>query len=343
MQTNVAREYAKNVLHNTKVKVYPDGSYVLIRCNKKIFKSKFFETSETKNTEQIELYSIWSDLFTSLDENVITFRDDYGVPFKFWDVSKDEQFKPRKEFKECVVREDSVKRAKDAIFDIVYMNEWKYFITITFSKEDVDRTDPKEIIKKLNKWLDNRRQRKGLAYVLVPEYHEKGGIHCHALINDCDLGYVDSGTRLIKGFSKPVRLTTIREKHLCERADITEDDLKVVYNISDWKYGFSTAIETYGEPSQLAYYVTKYITKDVKKIFGKFYWSSKNIKRKPEMIFANTDFDDKLPCYDMPEINRKYQYESSHTFDNSGSDEDNRKKMRALCEELGIDYDKYME
>ena len=212
------------------------------------------------------------------------------------------------------VRSDSVQRAKQSIFDIVYQNDWKYFLTITFSGKDFDRSDPREVFKPLKRWFDNAVQRKGLRYVLVPEFHKKGGIHCHALINDCDFKFVDSGTRLVKGHDKPLKIDTIKRLHICDKLGCDISDLPVVYNVSDWRYGFSTAIQTYGQMSNLAFYVTKYITKDVKKIFGKFFWSSKNIVRKTKEIYCNSDFKDDLPIVSPPRANVCYQYESSFTF-----------------------------
>lgn len=90
-------------------------------------------------------------------------------------------------------------------------------------------------------------------------------VHCHALINDCDFKFVDSGTRLVRGHDKPLKIDTIKRLHICDKLGCDISDLPVVYNVSDWKYGFSTAIQTYGQMSNLAFYVTKYITKDVKK------------------------------------------------------------------------------
>lgn len=40
-----------------------------------------------------------------------------------------------------------MKRAKDKVFDIVYLNPWDYFITITFSDEFVNRSDVNEVMK----------------------------------------------------------------------------------------------------------------------------------------------------------------------------------------------------
>ena len=111
--------------------------------------------------------------------------------------------------------------------------------------------------------------------------------------------------------------------------------MKIVYNVSDWKYGYSTAIETYGQASNLAFYVTKYITKDVKKIFGKFFWSSKNINRKPKEYYCNSDFVDDLPVISPARANVAYQYESSFKFDTQI--EKNCNDILEILKENGLD------
>ncbi len=123
--------------------------------------------------------------------------------------------------------------------------------------------------KKLRRWLENQVKRKDMKYLLIPERHKNGGIHCHALINDC-FDMVDSGTRLVTGYNKPVTLKTIDEKKNLHVRN-------VVYNIPEWKYGFSTAIPVENNSAALAFYITKNILqKGNNKIFGKYYWSSRN-------------------------------------------------------------------
>ena len=140
-------------------------------------------------------------------------------------------------------RSDSVKRSKERIFDIALLNDWDYFITVTFDPEKVDSLDPKAVIKKLNNWLRNAVYRKGLKYVLVPEYHQSGRIHLHGLICG-DFNYINSEHKTNRG--------------------------QDILNISDWTYGFSTAIALDDNKTATAKYMTKYITKDLGKIFGNF-------------------------------------------------------------------------
>ena len=190
------------------------------------------------------------------------------------------------------------------------MNDWKYFLTITFDGSEYDFKNPDFVKKKVRKWLEHQVERQGLKYLLIPEYHEKGGIHCHALVND-SLEVVDSGTVIVAGYPKPIK----RENALKFGSDI----LHTVYNVSKWKYGFSTAIEI-TDATGFAYYITKYITKGNDKIFGKYYWAGGDIKREPEIVFTNTDFCSiDRPVHYMPYTGHSYKYNSN--FDVNDFDE----------------------
>lgn len=189
------------------------------------------------------------------------------------------------------------------MFDIAFSNEWAYFLTITFNGSEYDFSNADFVKKKLRRWLENQVKRKDMKYLLIPERHKNGGIHCHALINDC-FDMVDSGTRLVTGYNKPVTLKTIEEKNLHVR--------NVVYNIPEWKYGFSTAIPVENNSAALAFYITKYITKGNNKIFGKYYWSSRNCNRDPQIIYSNTDFDSvSKSAITKPYTSNQYKYNTN--------------------------------
>lgn len=187
-------------------------------------------------------------------------------------------------------RVDNILRAKKRINQIILCNTWDYFMTFTFDDSKVDASDPSLVIKKAQKWLNNQVTRKGIGYLLVPEYHKNGNrIHLHALISNLGgpgLDLADSGTVIVKGIDKPIRLTKVLKRHL-------EDSIiSTVYNVLNWKFGFSTAIPTYGSVSRLANYVMKYITKDLQSddsqaIFGKYYWCSHNLDLYPIVELRN--------------------------------------------------------
>lgn len=155
--------------------------------------------------------------------------------------------------------EVSRRRAKRKIFDYVICNPFDCFVTLTLDAKMIDRNDYKSVIEKLRVYLDNRVRRKGLIYVGVPEVHKNGGLHFHFAMNSSALKLVDSGTVSIKGVKAPIRVSTALKR------GIPQSEWHTVYNVSDWKFGFSTAIKTYGERGAVAHYLSKELNKTVQK------------------------------------------------------------------------------
>lgn len=176
----------------------------------------------------------------------------------------------------------SKKRAKAKINDLIMCNDFSYFVTLTLSREKIDRENYGAVIKKLNSYLANRVRRNGLYYVGVPELHKKGGFHFHFLVNDV-LPLVNSGTVIRPTGGKPVKVETAK------RQRYNLEECKTVYNISDWDLGFTTAIRLYGERAAVAAYIGKYITKG-EKVGGRWYYSGGELKR-PKFLYCNIDYD----------------------------------------------------
>lgn len=190
-------------------------------------------------------------------------------------------------------RSDSVKRAKDAIFDIAYLNEseWKYFITFTLDRQKIDRYDKESVKKYMVQWLKHQVQRKGLKYLIVPEFHKDKAIHFHGLINDCNFAFFDTG-KVDKAGRK-------------------------IYNVRDWRLGFTTAILLDDEKINLCKYMVKYVTKNVQKMFGNFYLAGGHIERVVPFEYLELDYD----VYDVPEIqipntDIKVKYATFGVFEN---------------------------
>lgn len=198
-------------------------------------------------------------------------------------------------------RSDSARRAKTAIFDISALNDWDFFVTLTLDAEKVDRFEAKQVLKPFSKWLQNMVQRRSLRYLIVPEHHADGAIHFHGLVKG-ELRMVDSGTMRFPGRKKPIKIATAKKLKL----NIAEG--QTVYNIEDYKLGFSSAIPTFGERENLAKYMTKYITKDLCKIFGSFYFAGgRDLVRKPPRVDLNLNFEKiEAPMYCGDYGNVKY-------------------------------------
>lgn len=186
---------------------------------------------------------------------------------KRYNVNKDENKKKKKKKKLIQIEKDvyrSMKRAKQRIFDIVYLNKFDYFVTFTFNPMIVDSFNSADCLKLVQSYFKRMKARKCnkyMKYIYIAEYHKSCRIHIHALVSDCNLELVKS------------------------------DVSNKVFNVNSWAYGYSTAIRINTQSQiKLAFYVTKYITKDTKKIFNKYYNSSRNLEREVPTQYFNCDF-----------------------------------------------------
>ena len=253
------------VFHNTKIKVYPDGSTNITYCKQAIFKDSGTEAHESEY-----------------------YKDGVKIPPQLDELEQGREVQKKNTKRDRT--NEMIRIHRDRVRDIVLMNDFTHFLTITINPEKFDSFDIDIVRKKLSKWLHHQTERKGLKYVLIPEYHKSGRIHAHALVNDV-FKFVDSGKRTKSG--------------------------KVIYNCPEWRNGFTTAIPLDNQKMRVANYVVKYITKGSDKIFGKFFWSSKNIQREPEVILADSDFSAVNSEVFQPlayNDNLQFKYESNFLF-----------------------------
>lgn len=180
-------------------------------------------------------------------------------------------------------RERAMRRARAQVRDLALCTPFRWFVTLTLDSKLVDRYDMAEITRHLNHWLDNQVRRKGLTYVLVPERHKDGAIHFHGFFNDA-LPAVDSGTVSLPGVKAPRRPRSARQ-----RDQWLGEGGHVVYNLPGWGWGFSTAIELYGDYRRAVSYVCKYIGKDGQKPGGRWYYSGGQLVR-PQVSYEDIQY-----------------------------------------------------
>lgn len=156
------------------------------------------------------------------------------------------------------------KRAHKRVFDLCACNGdvFDCFVTLTLNPARVDRYNYDASYKKLKAWLDHKVQRKGLAYVLVPEHHKDGAIHFHGLINSSAVKLKDSGHKDKAG--------------------------RTVYNVLDWLIGWTTAVKLDGNYLNVCKYITKYIRKQAEQgpVGGRYYYHGGNLKE-PQYKYVN--------------------------------------------------------
>lgn len=199
-----------------------------------------------------------------------------------WELLNDKPSAPKPQNADNDSRADNVRRAKQKVFKLAMLNRFTHFTTWTLSKEEIDRYDEKEVSKKTKIFLGNQTRRRDLTYIIIPEHHKDGAIHMHGLIRG-DFDMVDSGLVTVKG--------------------------QTVYNMPQWKYGWSTAIELDDNVLRISRYITKYITKDMQKIFGNFYYAGGSLIREPDTQLTDTDYSSiNAKNYYIESIKRSFKY-----------------------------------
>ena len=274
---------------NAKVKILPNGQVKVSAFKRGVYREKGFEKikyysfcEEQKKSRPVGTYEA-EKLRKLAEKELLQIADD----------------KPRA---------DNLKRAKDKVFEIASANKWDWMITLTLDKEKIDRYDPEEVQKLVSKWFDNNVQRRGLKYLIVPEEHVDGAIHFHGLCNDT-LDFVFADRYKIKGKKKPVALSTLKKYGY----NPTYDNVQEVYNIKNFPYGFTTALRLDDNVMAVSLYMTKYITKDLKKIFGSYYLAGGKIVRALPYELHDIDFNSLekfkgCKTYDLPENYGQVRY-----------------------------------
>lgn len=186
----------------------------------------------------------------------------------------------------------SYSRAKNKLFDILMSTiNFNCFVTLTFDDKKINRYDYNEVVKKLSVWLDNRVRRNNLVYCLVPEFHKDGAVHFHGLMN-------------IEALKCERARNPHTNKLMYDKAN------RPIWNITDFPYGFTTAISLSGDDARIkcAKYCYKYITKtNGQKVGGRYYLSGGHLGR-PRFDCANVVFEEiKSPEFSLGFGNIKYK------------------------------------
>ena len=242
----------QRVLHNTRIKRYPDGSAEII-VGSRPFGGGEVAVQPQRYDEEARPSPLpkqsAEEAYAELERDAI--QDD--------GIDREAQIRAA-----AANRARAQRRARVAVRDLGLCNDWSYFVTLTLDRRKVNRYDAAEVVHKMKSWLDNRVRRDGLRYVLVPEHHKDGAIHFHGFFNDA-LPVTDSGHRDSGGHQ--------------------------VFNLPDWTLGFSTAIGLYGEKAAAVGYCCKYVAKQQEKIGGRWYYSGGKLNR-PEVEWTDTDWED---------------------------------------------------
>lgn len=254
--------------YNCRVYDYPAGQHVSI-YRRTITRNEKHAPPDTEPDTEAEAASE-TDTVTAVT------ADKDGMPQTIPDgFTKTNQDPDRSPEAEEHSRKVSLASTKNRLYNIARSNTWQWFITLTFDQKETDSSDYTAVVKRLQKFLNNLQQRTcpDLKYLIVPELHKDGiHYHFHGLLADCDgLQFSYSGH--------------------------STEDGEPVYNILNWKHGFTTATQI-TDTRRACSYITKYITKE-SQIFLKEknrYYASRNVNR-TDPDFHIVDQEDFLKVY----------------------------------------------
>ena len=154
---------------------------------------------------------------------------------------------------------------------------------------------------KLHDWLDNAKKylAPDLKYCIVPEFHaDKEKYHFHALMSNLgNIQLIDSGRRKDKG-------------------------TKIIYNIANYRLGFSTAIPVNKDSTsqgKIVGYMLKYITKDLTTLTQgkKRYWYTRTTCEKPVIDTFMIESDNLKDFTEALENDKTYRKTIDMPFSNN--------------------------
>lgn len=248
------------LLHNTRVKKYADGTVKVTFACSSIYKEKGFATADVQGQKSS---SVSCTQLEDIDEEEIYLERKYHY------------------------HKNSIKRSKDAVFDIVLMNEWDFFFTGTLSNDcGVDRYDADEVCKVVNRFMYSQvRQGNVIRYIFVPEEHEDGAIHYHGFIKI-------NPKRLGNGFDIKLAINPHTGKPIFRKVKDLGTYKVGVFNWLNWEFGYTTVIPMYGNRQKAANYMCKYITKSSDTPMKHRYYCAGDVVRKVPVELYDVPFID---------------------------------------------------
>lgn len=179
-------------------------------------------------------------------------------------------------------------RAKNRVHAMAMLNNWDYMITLTFDPKKFDMSNLNDLKKKTLNWFKKQYVKYGIKYLILPEFQKNGNLHWHGFISD------PNGSMKLS------------------LANCKSNKNHDIYNIDSWtsNKGFNTCAKlgkTYEDRAKVASYVMKYITKDMERIFDKYYYCSNGLLNEPkteyfEVIPRHDDWYENDYCFIYDEI-----------------------------------------
>ena len=143
-------------------------------------------------------------------------------------------------------------RARSAVFELAYCNQWDWFFTGTLSVNNGDRSNLDEFRKKFTQFIRNERRRINcdINYLLVPELHsDMQNWHFHGLISGLPVEHLEQ-----------FKIGMKMGKHIADKVNNGD----IIYNWTRYEKKFGWCdLEPIKNNEAVSKYLTKYITKTI--------------------------------------------------------------------------------
>lgn len=171
-------------------------------------------------------------------------------------------------------------RARSMVLQYALCNTWDYFFTGTLDEKKFNRYDLDKYQAKLSQFIRDKRKSYGsqIQFLLIPEHHKDGAWHIHGMLS----GLPDS---VLRKFRYPEPKDLVNSNYL---------------NWPDYqkKFGFCS-LGPIKNPVATAFYITKYISKDMSKRAGDLgkhlYFHSRPLKKAvkaSDVYYYNSGLED---------------------------------------------------
>lgn len=160
--------------------------------------------------------------------------------------------------------QESLSRTKAIAKELRFCNHWDYFCTLTISPLNGDRYNWESCIKRISKIFNNFKTRKApdFRYLLVPESHIDGAIHCHRLMS----GIPDSCLSVPERIPKRLDYEIVDGRKVGGHIALVPNT-KGYLKWDDYRLGHCS-LEKIRNQDRCSSYILKYITKAVQFEFG---------------------------------------------------------------------------
>jgi len=211
-------------------------------------------------------------------------------------------------------KEVSLRRTTVLMNMLLAMNDFDWFLTLTFDKNKIDRTNAEEVFNCYKKYINNiKKQFPNFKYMTFPERHKDNCFHFHMLVAGLtvqQMGLVNSGKVCCSWASNKNGVSSRSYYEKTKDKFINKDtDGEPIYNVTSFAYGYTTASRIVSR-ERCNSYVKKYVEKALgsTEIFKKRFYYSSNLNV-PEIVkrLVGADFTSPFGLEKELEDNPLYQ------------------------------------